>query len=94
MGRIKSKLIKRTAKELHARIDNTSTSFEDNKKLLGSTMPSKKLKNKIAGYLVRLEKQKRRHAQTLEASVQWLKQTFIGDKDDREISRDSKGNWT
>ena len=53
MGRIKSTLIKRTAEKLNAQGD-FNTDFEINKKLLGDTMPSKRLKNKIAGYISRL----------------------------------------
>ena len=30
--------------------------FEENKKALGTTLPSKKTRNKIAGYLARLKK--------------------------------------
>ena len=62
MGGVKSKLIKRTAKELHSKLNGVSTEFSDNKKILGNRMPSKKLRNKIAGYLGRLEKQKKAHA--------------------------------
>ena len=32
--------------------------FNHNKKLLGNLMPSKKIRNKIAGYLARLVRQK------------------------------------
>lgn len=56
MGRIKSALVKRTAKKM-LREDNAFTpSFEDDKKILASSMPSKKVRNKIAGYLARLRK--------------------------------------
>ena len=61
MGKIKSKLIKRSAKELVKRGIEFSENFERNKKILGNTMPSKKIRNQIAGYLSRLnrkEKQK------------------------------------
>ena len=61
MGKIKSKLIKRSAKELVKRGIEFSKDFERNKKILGNTMPSKKIRNQIAGYLSRLnrkEKQK------------------------------------
>jgi len=44
MGRIKSTMIKRAA----------NSEFNHNKKLLGSTMPSKSVRNKIAGYLARI----------------------------------------
>lgn len=57
MGKIRSTLIKRTSKQLVALSpENFSESFEFNKKSLGNTMPSKKMRNKIAGYIVRLKK--------------------------------------
>ncbi|HKZ33925.1 MAG TPA: 30S ribosomal protein S17e [Candidatus Nanoarchaeia archaeon] len=61
MGKIKSKLIKRSAEELVKRGIKFSEDFERNKRILGNTMPSKKIRNQIAGYLSRLnrkEKQK------------------------------------
>ena len=62
MGRIKSTLIKRTAKKLIQTV-NFAESFEKNKKLLGETMPSKRIRNKIAGYITSLI---RRNAPKLE----------------------------
>jgi ribosomal protein S17E len=56
MGKIKSKLIKRTAHELLQKGIEFTDSFEENKKILGSSMPSKKIRNQIAGYLARLKK--------------------------------------
>ena len=57
MGRIKSTLIKRTSRQL---IENSSESFgktfEENKKTLGSILPSKKMRNKIAGYIARINR--------------------------------------
>ncbi|PIN89756.1 30S ribosomal protein S17e [Candidatus Pacearchaeota archaeon CG10_big_fil_rev_8_21_14_0_10_32_14] len=59
MGKIKGKLIKRTAKALTANGIEFTTEFNTNKKILGNnTMPSKKLRNQIAGYQVRLNRQK------------------------------------
>jgi len=55
MGRIKPALVKRTAKKLVNEYNFTSK-FEDNKKILGNTMPSKRVRNMIAGYLARLKK--------------------------------------
>jgi len=55
MGRIKSTLVKRTARTL-LKEDVFSDSFEKDKKILGDTMPSKKVRNKIAGYIARLKK--------------------------------------
>ncbi len=56
MGRIKSTLVKRTGQNLLKEENNFSENFETNKKLLGRTMPSKKVRNKIAGYISRLKK--------------------------------------
>ena len=58
MGRIKSKLIKRTARQL---VEKTPESFDKefntNKKALGNnTVESKKTRNKIAGYISRIKK--------------------------------------
>ena len=60
MGRIKSTLVKRTAKDLLKEENSFSEDFEKNKKILGDTMPSKSLRNKIAGYISRLKKQERK----------------------------------
>ena len=56
MGRIKIAMIKRTTKELMKKELVFSEHFNDNKKILGSTMPSKKVRNKIAGYIGRLKR--------------------------------------
>lgn len=56
MGRIKSLLVKRTAKKLVKEQDFYTENFEDDKKLLGNLMPSKRIRNKIAGYMARLKK--------------------------------------
>ena len=59
MGRIKSLMVKRAAKQL---INNPELAnafdeeFDTNKRALGSLMPSKPIRNKIAGYLARLKK--------------------------------------
>jgi len=57
MGRIKSTLVKRTAKQLLKEENKFSSNFEENKKIIGKTMPSKSIRNKIAGYIARLKKQ-------------------------------------
>ncbi len=59
MGKIKSKLIKRTANEFIKRGIEFSEDFEDNKKVLGKTMPSKKIRNQMAGYASRLKTQEK-----------------------------------
>lgn len=56
MGRIKSLLVKRTAKKLLKEQDLYSKEFDHNKKVLGGLMPSKRIRNKIAGYLTRLKR--------------------------------------
>ena len=57
MGRIKSKLVKNTAIRLFEKSPEIfSQNFEENKALLGKEMPSKKIRNQIAGYLVRFKK--------------------------------------
>ncbi len=59
MGKIKSRTVRRTAETLLQKGIEFNESFEDNKKILGSNMPSKKLRNQIAGFLARLKKQER-----------------------------------
>ncbi len=56
MGRIKSTLIKRTAKGLLKEENKFTESFNTDKEILGSSMPSKSLRNKIAGYIARLKR--------------------------------------
>ena len=56
MGRIKSKLIKRTSRQLIEKTDESfGKTFEENKKAIGSTLQSKKMRNKIAGYIARIK---------------------------------------
>ena len=62
MGRIKSTLVKRSSKQLLARSDKFDHLFETNKKILGNTMPSKKMRNKIAGYIARLVRMQKESA--------------------------------
>ena len=57
MGKIKSKLIKRAANTLMKKGVKFTESFEKNKKILGNTMPSKKLRNQMAGFLAKTKKQ-------------------------------------
>lgn len=56
MGKIKTKLIKRTAKKLVEKGVEFSEDFTENKKILRDTMPGKKVRNQIAGYLSRIKK--------------------------------------
>lgn len=59
MGRIKTSLIKRTTNKLVAEhAADFSKDFEENKKLVEeyADIPSKKIRNVIAGYVTRLMK--------------------------------------
>ena len=62
MGKIKSKLIRRTVNSLLNKKIEFSEEFGKNKKILGSTMPSKKMRNQIAGLGVRIKRQEKENA--------------------------------
>lgn len=62
MGKIKSKMMRRTVDELEKKGIEFAPDFEENKKTLGDTMPSKKLRNRIAGLAARLARQKKENA--------------------------------
>jgi len=57
MGKIKSKMIKRSAKDLIKKGIKFGETFEENKKILGNSMPSKKIRNQMAGFLAKLKKE-------------------------------------
>jgi len=57
MGKIKTKLIKRTTKELVKSDLKFNEDFENNKKILGNSMPGKKTRNQIAGFISRVKRQ-------------------------------------
>jgi len=63
MGNIRTSFVKRIAKEMIETHENKfTTDFEDNKILVEdlSTVSSKHLRNKIAGYVTRLIRQRSR----------------------------------
>ncbi len=65
MGRIKTTLIKRTAEDLISQhIDKFTENFDKNKKILEEVaeIPSKKLRNTIAGQITRHIKRQRLEA--------------------------------
>jgi ribosomal protein S17E len=66
MGKVKSKMIRRTTVELKKKGVKFSTEFDKNKRILGNTMPSKKLRNRLAGFIARVEKQEKASALKLE----------------------------
>ena len=59
MGKIKGKLVKRTSERFIREGIKFTDKFEENKKILGNTMPSKKIRNQMAGYLARLKRQEK-----------------------------------
>jgi len=65
MGKIKSKQVKRASNELMQNGIEFHEEFEKNKIILGKEMPSKKMRNKMAGYLSRFMKQKKKMAESL-----------------------------
>ena len=58
MGRIKSKVVKKTSNILISEDSRFSKDFDENKSIIRELMPSKKVRNQIAGQLVRLKKRK------------------------------------
>jgi ribosomal protein S17E len=57
MGRIKSALIKKTAKKLVSENPSLfSTDFEKNKRILYAAIPNKRSRNIITGYITKLMK--------------------------------------
>lgn len=57
MGRIKSKIVKRTSLTLLKEENNNfNDKFNDNKQLLKGLTESKKVRNQIAGYITRIKK--------------------------------------
>lgn len=57
MGRIKPTLVKRTSRKLIASSNESfGKTFEENKKAMGNILPSKKMRNKIAGYIARIKR--------------------------------------
>jgi ribosomal protein S17E len=66
MGKIKSKMMRKTSKTLMKEDLKFTTDFERNKVILGKTMPSKRMRNKIAGLLTRMKKQEEKKKKELE----------------------------
>lgn len=69
MGKIKSKMMRKTSNELLKRGLNFSKDFERNKVILGKTMPSKRLRNKIAGLLSRMKRQEEKARLEIESPL-------------------------
>ena len=65
-GKVRTELEKRIAQELVERFsDKFTTDFENNKKLVESltNISSKKLRNRVAGYITQLQNQKKQKKQ-------------------------------
>lgn len=73
MGKIKTRLIKRTARAIDTKEIEFNSEFEHNKKILASKMPSKKVRNQIAGYLARVKKAEEKEKEKLEKSLKKTK---------------------
>lgn len=58
MGKVKTSLVRRITKELVEKGIVFSDNFEKNKEILRDVIKSKKIRNKVAGLLVRVYKQK------------------------------------
>lgn len=63
MGRVKSLGIKRAGVQLVEGSHNFTADFDHNKKMLKDTMPSKLVRNKVAGYITRLVRNQNQKAQ-------------------------------
>lgn len=69
MGKIKTRLIKRTGNKLVEKDIPFSEDFERNKNFLGKEMPSKKVRNQIAGYIARLKRRESDKQKEIEESI-------------------------
>ena len=58
MGKIKGKMVKRSSEHLIKAGVPFTSEFDKNKKILRNEMPSKKIRNQMAGYTARLMKNK------------------------------------
>jgi small subunit ribosomal protein S17e len=68
-GKVRTELVKKIARELVERFpDKFTTDFENNKKLVDTftNVSSKKLRNRVAGYITHLQKQKKQNNLTTE----------------------------
>ena len=69
MGKIKSKLMRRSARVFSEEGVEFSRNFEKNKKTLKDTMPSKKMRNRMAGLMVSIKKINEKHKNSLNAPI-------------------------
>ena len=69
MGKIKTKLIKRTSERIVKEGIEFKEDFETNKRILSREMPSKKVRNQIAGYVTRIKKIEKKKQEELEKGI-------------------------
>jgi len=69
MGKIKQKLVTRAGKEMISKGVQFNEKFDVNKKILGREMPSKKVRNQIAGYLARVKRFEKERQNKIEQSL-------------------------
>lgn len=73
MGKIKTKLIKRTSERIVKEGIDFKEDFETNKRILSREMPSKKVRNQIAGYVTRIKKIEKKKQEELEKGIKSVK---------------------
>jgi len=59
MGKIKSKGIRKAVNILLKEEIEFTEKFEENKRLIGNTMPSKKVRNQLVGLLAKIKKEEK-----------------------------------
>ena len=59
MGRIKSLMIKKAARELHEQVPDFTENFDHNRKILSGSIHYKSMRNKVAGGIVNLVKKQK-----------------------------------
>ena len=60
MGRIKTTLVKRTGRKLVEQTpESFDKTFDKNKKALGNVLPSKRMRNMVAGFITRFNMNKK-----------------------------------
>jgi ribosomal protein S17E len=70
MGRIKSTMMRKAARELVDTTEEFTEDFENNKKLLKGTIPYKSVRNKVAGAIVVLKKRKKQKPLSLKVAAE------------------------
>ncbi len=67
MGKIKSKVVRKTANALLKENLDFEKDFEKNKAILGREMPSKRIRNRLAGLISRMKRQEEKAKLELQA---------------------------